>query len=199
MGDPGKTTRVGILGGSFDPPHLGHLILAQDAYEQLGLDQVLFVPTFLSPHKSSSHLEPSQRADLVETMIEGDERFACSRIEIDAGETCYSYETTQKIANLYPQSELFWLLGSDQLEKLHMWRNVEKMPALCKFVALKRPGYPLKIPGALEAFKILSVDMHEMLISSSEIRERIKENLPVYMFLHPSVKERIEHSKFYSI
>ena len=192
-----KRKRIGLLGGSFDPPHLGHLTLAQDAYEGLGLDGVWFIPTYLSPHKSSFHITPEQRVEMVELMLAEDDRFSCCRIEVDSGKTQFSVHTVEKLQMEHPGIDFSWLIGADQLANLHKWKDVERLSQLCQITVFKRPGYQQKIPGQLQRLGIQQVDIHEVLISSSEIRERIARKLPVYMFLHPAVNLHIEQHLFY--
>lgn len=192
-----KRKRIGLLGGSFDPPHLGHLTLAQDAYEGLDLDGVWFIPTFLSPHKSSFHITPEQRVLMVEMMLEQDDRFECCRLEVDSGKTQFSVHTVEILQKLNPGIDFYWLIGADQLANLHKWKDVDRLAQLCQITVFKRPGYEQHIPSLAQQLGIQQVDIHEVLISSSEIRDRLSKNLPVYMFLHPAVNLHIEKNQFY--
>jgi len=192
-----KRKKVGLLGGSFDPPHLGHLTLAQDAYEGLQLDEVWFVPTFLSPHKSSFHITPEQRVLMVKKMLENDSRFSCCAIEVMSGKSQFSVDTVDLLQQQHPNADFLWLIGADQLPTLHLWREIDRLASICQIVVFKRPGFAQQIPDHLHRLNIQQVDIHEILISSSEIRERISRGLPVYMFLHPEVNRHIEQNQFY--
>ena len=189
--------RIGLLGGSFDPPHLGHLTLAQDAYENLDLDAVWFVPTYLSPHKAESAASPEKRRDMVELMLEQDDRFQCCDIEVESGTPQFSVNTVEKLQSRHPDTDFYWLIGADQLGNLHRWREVEKLAKMASLVVFRRPGYLLEIPAESAHLGVSQVEIHEVMISSSEIRERIKEGLPVYMFLHPAVNHHIETHHYY--
>ena len=189
--------KIGLLGGSFDPPHLGHLTLAQDAYEGLHLDEVWFIPTFLSPQKQSFHIAPEQRVVMVKAMLEADPRFYCSDIEVASGQSQFSVDTVDMLQRQHPGVDFFWLIGADQLANLHLWKEVERLSNLCQIVVFKRPGFEQRIPPAVQHLRMLQVDIHEILISSSEIRERISQRLPVYMFLHPAVNQHIEENQYY--
>lgn len=188
-----------MLGGSFDPPHLGHLTLAQDAYEGLGLDEVWFIPTFLSPHKDRSHVPPEERVRMLEMMLEGDERFHCCDIEVASGQSQFSVQTVEQLQARHPGVDFYWLIGADQLGALHLWRDVERLASLCQMVVFKRPGFEQRIPEAVQHLSLMQVDIHEILISSTEIRERVAAGLPVYMFLHPAVNAHMQQHHFYQI
>ncbi len=189
--------KIGLLGGSFDPPHLGHLTLAQDAYEGLRLDAVWFVPTFLSPHKSSFHITPEARLLMVEKMIEKDPRFTTCDVEVASKKSQFSVHTVEFLQKEYPDIDFFWLIGADQLCNLHQWKHVDRLSNISQIVVFKRPGFQQQIPAEVQHLNLQQVDIHEILISSSEIRERVSSNLPVYMFLHPAVNQHIEQNKFY--
>lgn len=191
--------RIGLLGGSFDPPHLGHLTLAQDAYEGLRLDEVWFVPTFLSPHKDRSHVPPDQRVAMVNKMLARDPRFRCCDIEVVSGKAQFSVHTVEQLQRQHPEADFYWLIGADQLGALHLWKDVERLATLCQIVVFRRPGFVQQIPEAVQHLSLQQVDMHEILISSTEIRERIASGLPVYMFLHPDVNAHMEHHELYQL
>ena len=192
-----KRKRIGLLGGSFDPPHLGHLTLAQDAYEGLRLDEVWFIPTFLSPHKSNFHVTPEQRVKMVTKMISGDQRFRCCDLEVKTGQSQFSVDTVDLLQQLHPTVDFFWLIGADQLPTFHMWKDVERLASISQIVVFRRPGFDQLIPEKLQKISIFEVEIHEMMISSSEIRDRIAAELPVYMFLHPEVNVHIEQNHLY--
>jgi nicotinate-nucleotide adenylyltransferase len=189
--------RIGILGGSFDPPHWGHLMIAQSAFEQLALESVWFVPTFLSPHKRFFHQDPHIRAHLVELMLAQDPRFDCKRVEVDSGRSMYAIETIEQLRSQHPTASFYWIIGTDQLEKLHTWKDFEQLSQLVHWVVLERPGFPMAISEKLKGLSITSLSVHPVDISSSEIRNRIFEGLPVYMFLHPAVGEYIDEQNLY--
>ena len=172
-------------------------MIAQDAYEALGLDAVWFIPTYLSPHKSTAHVSPEERVQMVEKMIQGDDRFECCEEEVASGRPQFSVDTVRNLKALHPESRFFWLIGSDQLGNLHRWKDVGDLASLSKIIVCRRPGYSLVIPETLRTIEIESVKIHELEISSSEVRDRIEGGLPVYMFLHPSVNEHIQKNQLY--
>lgn len=193
-----KKKKIGLFGGSFDPPHLGHLMLAQDAYEFLELDEVWFIPAFQAPLKNKvSQITADERFHLVELMCSMDSRFRAIDIEIKNGGVNYSIDTVKQIRSEYPDCDFYFLLGADQMNQLKNWRNVEELSQLVQFVGFTRPGYPFGLNPEMVRMNVMTVESHEMLISSSEIRERIQNRLPVYMFLHPRVDEYISANQLY--
>jgi len=164
--------KIGILGGTFNPIHIGHLILAEEAREKLGLDKIIFVPAFLPPHKDNSDIAPAgMRLNMVKLASGGNKHFAVSDIEIKRDGRSYTIETIKKFKEIYPKEELYFLIGSDLLKYLDDWKDVSEIIKMVKFIAVTRPGYPLeKIPAYISTLAIRAVD-----ISGFEIRSCIKE------------------------
>jgi nicotinate-nucleotide adenylyltransferase len=195
-----QNKKIGILGGSFDPPHLGHLSIAQDAFEHLELDAVWFVPTYLSPHKSSSHLSSEVRAELVERMVSADGRFECNRVEVEAEKQMYAIDTVNALIEKNPNVSFYWIIGADQIARLSSWKSFEQLSRKIIWALLERPGSSAELSSQLKEIDIQRVPTHQMDISSTEIRKRILHGLAVYMFLHPAVEEYIaKHNLYRSI
>jgi nicotinate-nucleotide adenylyltransferase len=141
MDDPTSKNRIGILGGTFNPVHMGHLILAQDALEQFELSKVVFMPCACPPHKSVRDLIPAEhRAAMLEAAIEGDLRFQVSRDEIERDGISYTIDTARAMKLQYPESEIVFVIGSDSLMELHLWKEINALLEVCRFVTLTRPG-----------------------------------------------------------
>jgi nicotinate-nucleotide adenylyltransferase len=171
--------RVGIFGGTFDPPHVGHLILAAEACDQMGLDLVLWVVTPDPPHKAGRTITPLlTRLDLVKAAICQESQFEISRVEIDRAGPHYSADTVEILARTYPQAELFYLMGGDSLHDLPTWKRPRQfIAALDGIGVLRRPGYSVNLlrleqvlPGITEKVHFFDTPLVE--ISSSSIRER---------------------------
>ena len=172
-----KRLRLGIYGGTFDPVHHGHLILAHDALEQLSLDAILFVPCGRSPFKSlRPHATDTKRFALLKLAVKGEPRFWLSRCEIDRPPPSYSYDTAVEIREAFPRAELFWLIGADQLATLDQWHRSGELCKLVTFVLLRRGDCdPKALPkGVLSLPQPRRVD-----ISATEIRHRVKSRLPI--------------------
>jgi len=191
-------SRIGILGGTFNPVHIGHLILAQDALEAFDLTKVLFVPCNLPPHKAAVQLVPaSHRAAMLENAIEDNPDFEICDIEIRMGGTNYSIDTVRHLRKIYPQHELIFIIGSDSLMELHQWKEVDELLRLCRFATFIRPGFDLKktnkqnpnlAPALNQNLLKNVVAVHQIDISSSDIRHRIAEGMSI-RYLVPSPVE----------
>ncbi len=139
-GQLNQRQRVAILGGSFDPVHLGHLGMAETVIEHTGIDEVIFVPCFVSPFKSGTVASPEQRAEMLELAIRdsGWEWASVSRFEIERPEPSYSWETAEHFTQAMSGAELHWIVGTDQWEQLERWAEPEKLRELLRFVVLTR-------------------------------------------------------------
>ncbi len=165
--------KIGILGGTFNPIHNGHLILAKEAKEKLGLDKIIFVPANLAPHKDNLNLAAAgDRLAMISLAIGGNKDFAVSDMETKRGGRSYSIDTVKELKSKYPSDELYFIVGSDLLNYLDDWRDLGEVIKKVKFIVATRPGYPLeKIPSYIQTIAIDAVD-----ISAFGIRNLIKEN-----------------------
>jgi nicotinate-nucleotide adenylyltransferase len=189
------SNRIGILGGTFNPIHLGHLIMAQDAMEGFELTKVLFVPCDHPPHKNQTALVPAvHRVAMIEKAISGNRNFELLDIEIRRGGTTYTIDTLKTLLQTYKNDELFFVVGSDVLPELHTWHKIDEVLSLCRIITVMRPGFDIKKmnPEDLKidikhAEKILAdaICAHQFNISSSDIRYRAAEGMSL-MYLVPS-------------
>ena len=172
--------RLGILGGTFDPPHFGHLRMAEAALTQLQLDQVLFAPVGVQPLKQDQRVTtPEHRARMVEMAIAGDPRFALSRADLDRPGPHYTVELLAIIQGQYPDAALWFILGEDSLGDLLRWRDPARVIQLARLAVLRRPGYEpdwATLDRALPDVRtrIDWIEHAEIDISASSIRRRIK-------------------------
>ena len=177
--------RLGLFGGSFDPVHWGHLILAECCREQSRLDRVCFVPAGIPPHKQDRLLTPGpSRIEMLELAIAGHEAFSVSRFEIDQGGVSYTVDTLRHFHQEDPSPELFLLLGADMLYDLPRWREAEEVCRLAIVVAARRPGVPdldfgclsgVTSPERIELFRRHQVQMPLIGLNSSDLRRRVAE------------------------
>jgi nicotinate-nucleotide adenylyltransferase len=187
--------RLGIYGGTFDPVHLGHLLLARDALEQLSLDAVLFVPAQQSPFKPSKPGATSdQRVAMLRLALKGREKFWLSRCELDRPAPSYAFDTASEIREAFPRAELLWLIGADQLPDLHRWHRAPELDRLVTFALLPRGGEtPAKIP-----VKVLSLPRPRRVdISATEIRHRVKSHLPIDLLVPSPIAAYIQRHRLY--
>ena len=187
--------RIGILGGTFNPIHIGHLILGEEALWKLNLDKVIFVPAYLPPHKEEEEvLDAEKRFRMVILATEGNPRFEVSRIEIDSKQKSYSVDTLKAFRKQYgPDAELFFVTGSDSLKDLVSWRQIDEIFKLSKFIVAERPGFPIeKMPDQIQAVVITEIE-----VSSSGIRKRLKEKKSIRYLVPDKVREYIEKNGLY--
>ncbi len=187
--------RIGMLGGTFDPVHTGHLILAQECWYRLELDKVIFIPAHIPPHKDvESDVAAADRLNLLRMALEGDDRFEISTYELDAGGTSYSVDTIRHFEKLYDGAEFFFLAGSDASVELHLWKEVEEILKKVTFVIAGRPGWTEKsrYEDRIERVAIPSID-----ISSTLIRRRVAAREPVDHLVPPSVVRYIRNKGLY--
>lgn len=202
-------SRIGILGGSFNPVHLGHLILAQDAWETFDLAKVLFVPCDLSPHKPSTVLAPAEhRVAMIEAALTGSLPFELCDLEVRRGGTTYSIDTVRSLVKRHPQNELFFIIGSDTLPELHLWKNVRELLRLCRFAILLRPGFEFKTmtPESLKLEPELARQLlanvavgHAVDISSTDIRHRVAEGMSIRYLVPEAVEMYIAEHHLYRL
>jgi nicotinate-nucleotide adenylyltransferase len=188
--------RIGLLGGSFDPPHNGHLLAAGDVYDALGLDRVVFIPAAVQPLKAGqAGATADQRLMMVRHLVDGDPRFEVSAIEIERGGLSYTVDTLSTLAARWPGSELFWLVGADVPQSFAKWREPERIVELATVVVMERAGDAPDLsamPGRPQRLLTRRVD-----ISSTEIRQRVKEGKSIRGFVPDAVAGYIATERLY--
>jgi nicotinate-nucleotide adenylyltransferase len=196
--------RIGIFGGTFDPPHLGHLILASEARSQLRLTRLLWVLTPNSPHKVGNSISDlSQRMEMVQCAIGDVPTFELSTIEFERPAPQYTVDTLELLKGQNPAADLILLLGADSLRGLTTWRRPADLVTVCREIGvMRRPSETVQL-GTLEAVlpgiknKVHFVESPLLQISSREIRRRIVEGLPFRYFLPPAVYDYIQAHNLY--
>ncbi len=200
-----REKKLGILGGSFNPIHNGHLILAQAALETYELDQVLFIPCAHPPHKDPGMLLPGRgRMEMIEAALEGDPRFETCTVELDRGGVSYAVDTLTELTNRYPDAAFHFIIGDDTLKELHLWHRVYDLLALCTFVTFARE---LDRPIRPEAIRLDSPWPERLLanvtlgrrfeVSSSDIRHRVAEGMSIRYLVPDSVDMYITEHHLY--
>jgi nicotinate-nucleotide adenylyltransferase len=189
-------TRIGILGGTFDPIHNGHLYLARKVLAKLRLDKVLFIPTYLPPHKTDIEISPAKhRYNMVKLAIKNNKKLGISDIEIRRKGRSYSVHTLRQLRKKYGEgAEIFFITGSDSLKELEKWKDLEEILGLCKFVVVERPGFFIK--RACRKFIILRINAKN--ISSTDIRTKVKTGLSVNRLVPSTVAMYIEKHSLYN-
>ena len=195
--------RVGILGGAFNPPHIGHLVCAQEALVQLELDRVVFMPVGVAPHREIE-LDPGAevRLEMTELAVAGDDRFEVSRMEVEKDAPAYTSETLATLREESPEDELFVILGGDQAAALGSWHEPEKVLELATVAVFERQswgrnGIEIKIGRLTGARNVRYLDMPLIQVSSSAIRRRARQSMPIRYLVPDSVADYISTNDLY--
>ncbi len=187
--------RIGVLGGAFNPVHLAHLALAQQAQKALGLVKVIFVPSNIPPHKSNARLACAQdRLKMLKLAVKGKNTWQISDLEIKRGGISYSVETAKHLQEIFPQAQLYFIVGSDFIDQFSTWKDRRRLSRICKFAVALRPNYPIaKLPGHMRAIEMNPVD-----ISSTKIRRLIKLGQSIRYLVPEQVRRYIAKKRLYS-
>ena len=187
---------IGVLGGSFDPVHFGHLLMGQSALETLKLDVVFFVPAFRSPLKSNHCLpDASKRLLMVKEAIKGNKAFKLYNGEISRGEVSYTIDTLKELKIKYPQAKFYLLMGEDNLKTFHRWKDPQGILRMSSLVILNRPGFDKNYP---KRWPYVKINMPAVDISSSDIRERLKLKKSIWYLTPKAVIRYIKRYHLYS-
>jgi len=199
--------RLGVMGGTFDPVHFGHLLAAERAREEFCLDEVLFVPAGRPPHKhSKAGADPWMRYRMTELAISTNENFFLSDMEIERDGPSYTVDTVKTLLELYRGVQIFFITGADAFLEINTWKSTAELLTLCSFVAVSRPGYNMdRIWKIMKAFvehpewHVFSLGIPSPDISSTEIRKRVREGRTIKYMLPESVIDFIaEHGLYRS-
>lgn len=186
--------KIGIFGGTFNPIHFGHLVLAEQAYEKLSLNKVIFIPSFYPPHKKNSGIVSAfHRYNMVKLAIQNNRRFKVSDIEIKRKGHSYLVDTLKELRRVYPKAVLFFISGSDVSNQIAKWKSIDKVLSLSKFVLAKRPGYRLKKYNK----KVSVISITELDISSSIIRRKIRTGRSIHYLMPMRVLKYIKEKGLY--
>ena len=206
----GNNRKIGIMGGTFNPIHYGHLVTAEEALIQFHLERVIFIPTGEPPHKTTGKIASPEDRYLMTVMATASNReFYVSRIEIDKKGKSYTIDTLRELKKIYGKnSELFFITGADAILEILTWKDTGEIIALCKFIAATRPGYNIskmedlkkrlfneKVEMAEQCLFIMEIPA--LAISSTDIRNRIKSNRPIKYLLPESVSSYLLKNDLY--
>ncbi|AFQ45868.1 nicotinate-nucleotide adenylyltransferase [Desulfosporosinus meridiei] len=200
-----KVNRLGIMGGTFDPIHYGHLVAAEMARAEFKLDEVLFIPTGKPPHKDRRDISDAKlRYEMVKLAIEDNLAFAVSSLEIEREGPSYTVETLRVLRRTYPEHELYFITGSDALLEIFSWRESEEILSMIEFIGAARPGFDakdflLKVQHEHPESqgKIHYLEVPALAISSTDIRARVRRGEPIRYLLPEPVRLYLEKEGLY--
>jgi nicotinate-nucleotide adenylyltransferase len=185
--------KVGILGGTFDPPHFGHLLIANEVLFALQLDEIWFMPNQEPPHKKKSDaVKNDDRLHMLQLAIGDNHAFQIQSIELEREGPSYTVETMKLINDEFPDHQFFFIIGADMIEYLPNWHKIDELVKLVQFVGVDRPHYSHQT-----SYPVHYVDVPALDISSSMIRERVKSRKTVRYLLPDSVISYIEEKRLY--
>lgn len=201
--------KIGVYGGSFDPIHVGHLMIAEEAYHALGLSKVLFIPAYDRPGKKSAHgAAAAQRYAMVKAAVRGCSRFAVSDIELRRKGVSYTIDTLQELKAVYgPACRMYFIIGADTLPELPTWKEIREVARLCTFAVAMRPGTALRRMDALARVigghavsrmrrSVLRTAL--MGVSSTDIRARVRDGRSITFLVPPAVERYIRRHRLYA-
>ncbi len=188
--------KLALYGGSFDPVHLGHLLVAQAACEEFGLDRLCFIPAAQSPFKPGTQPAPAAvRLQMLRLALAGQPHYEVDAQEIMRGGVSYTIDTVRDYRRRFPSARLFWLIGADHVAKLPLWREAEELAAAVEFLVIPRPGEPsVPFPAPFQGSMLKGFPLG---VSSSQIRARVKAGFPVDLLTGPVVAESIRANRLY--
>lgn len=192
--------RIGVMGGTFDPIHHGHLVAASEVADRFHLDEVIFVPTGQPWQKEGKTISPAEDRYLMTVIATAaNPRFSVSRVDIDRGGPTYTIDTLRDLRELYPDEALYFITGADALSSIMSWHDWEEMFQLAEFVGVTRPGYELRedmLPADIQE-RVHLVEIPVMAISSTDCRTRAAEGRPVWYLVPDGVVQYISKNSLY--
>lgn len=190
-----RRLRIGVMGGTFDPIHHGHLVAASEAADAFSLDEVIFVPTG-NPGNKTAISSPEHRYLMTVIATAANPRFAVSRVDIDRPGITYTIDTLTELSKARPEADLYFISGADAIAQILAWKEVESIWPLAHFVAVTRPGHQLQLPQVKEA-RITQLEVPALSISSTDIRNRAAAGKPIWYLVPDGVVQYIAKHKLY--
>lgn len=194
--EPGqRRQRIGVMGGTFDPIHHGHLVAASEVAQSFDLDEVLFVPTGM-PYQKSDVTESEHRYLMTVIATASNPRFTVSRVDMERTGPTYTIDTLRELRAEHPDAELFFISGADAIAQILDWKDVRELWSLAHFVAVSRPGHPLTISGLPES-DVSLLEVPALAISSTDCRRRVNRGYPVWYLVPDGVVQYISKHHLY--
>ena len=185
--------KIGILGGTYNPPHIGHLMIANEVKHALSLDEVRLMPTAMPPHKEADEkVSPTARLEMVQRAISGLEGFTASTFEIDRGGISYTFDTMKQLTELEPDVQFYFIIGGDMIDQLDTWHRIDELVHLVQFVGVNRPGWKSETE-----YPVMLIDIPEIDLSSTLLRQRFRTGGTVAFLIPKQVEDFIREEGLY--
>ncbi|PRY83969.1 nicotinate-nucleotide adenylyltransferase [Alkalibacterium olivapovliticus] len=185
--------KVGLLGGTFNPPHIGHLIIAEHVRDQLGLEKIVFLPSHTPPHKTKKNtLDSKHRVAMLKGTLDGNRHFEIDLREIERKGKSYTYDTIKQLKETDPDTEFYFIIGADMVEDLPNWYKIDELVKLVQFVAVNRPGY-----SNITHYPVIMIDVPDINISSSLIRQKVADGCSIRYLVTSETEKYIESEGLY--
>ncbi|OKL45959.1 nicotinic acid mononucleotide adenylyltransferase [Boudabousia liubingyangii] len=192
-----KKKRIGVMGGTFDPIHHGHLVAASGVQAAFNLDEVIFVPAATQPFKQGRKITAAEDRYLMTVIATASNpRFSVSRVDIDRGGVTYTVDTLTDLFGTCEEVEAFFITGADALARILEWKDAKKLLEMAHFVGVTRPGYKLDVPEEIQG-RVSLVEVPAMAISSTDCRTRVQEGQPVWYLVPDGVVQYIQKNELY--
>lgn len=183
---------IGILGGTFDPPHIGHLIIAEEVREQLSLEEIWFIPSYEPPHKENAYSSVWHRLNMLDLSLESNPYFSINPVETKRQEASYTVDTMEELTKQHPDTHFYFIIGADMVEYLPHWKDINRILKLVTFVGVKRPNYELQT-----SYPVKEIEVPMLNISSTMLRSKTKEHKSIKYFLAEEVRRYIKEHNLY--
>lgn len=190
-----RRAKIGVMGGTFDPIHHGHLVAASEAAQSFGLDEVIFVPTGM-PQQKPAATSSEHRYLMTVIATAANPTFTVSRVDIDRNGPTFTIDTLRELRAERPDAELFFISGADAIAQILDWKDVRELWSLAHFVAVSRPGHPLSISGLPES-DVSLLEVPALAISSTDCRDRVSRGYPVWYLVPDGVVQYISKHHLY--
>lgn len=191
-----RSRRIGVMGGTFDPIHHGHLVAASEVAQSFDLDEVVFVPTG-RPWQKTRVTESEHRYLMTVIATASNPRFRVSRVDVDREGPTYTVDTLRDLRSIYPDAELFFISGADAVEQILSWKDVDRLWELAHFIAVSRPGHELSLSG-LSGEHVSLLEVPALAISSTDCRSRVARGYPVWYLVPDGVVQYIAKHELYT-
>ncbi|MFF2908978.1 nicotinate-nucleotide adenylyltransferase [Paenibacillus sp. NPDC057934] len=193
--------KIGIMGGTFDPPHIGHMLAAESARDTYGLDEVWFMPSHIPPHKHEAGVSGEDRLAMVQEAVKDHPSFRTLDLEVLRGGVSYTIDTIRELQSEHPKSEFYFIIGADMVQYLPKWQSIDELVQRLTFIGVGRPGTPLDLEALPEhiAGRVTLADMPQVDISSTMLRQRAAEGRSIRYMVPDGVYEYVQRGGLYDI